>query len=105
MSEWIPCYRIAQSSHKLEARRADGGEQYGHENLHTAERGVWLCRNPENGHTWTMSDESFDELYCEVGKQQKPKKKKKQQDGYRKGQSKKRSASAEVDDDGSLFEE
>lgn len=107
MGDWVPCYRLAQRNHTFEAKRAEGGEKHGHAALLVAEKGVWLCRNPENGHIWTMSDEGFDELYCEVGKAPKPKKKKKQEDGHRKGLSKKRSASAEVSGGswGELFEE
>lgn len=108
MSEWRKCYRLAHPGHTLEAKRAKGGEECGHGKRWKAKPGQWLCRNPENGHTWTMTDEGFDELYCEVGKPPKPKKQKKQEDGHRKGQSRHSSASNEADvkpDWGELFEE
>jgi len=50
---------------------------------------------------WACSDDDFDELYCEVGKAQKPKRQKKQEDGHKKGTSKHSSSSAGVGDDAS----
>jgi hypothetical protein len=103
---WLRCYRIAQRDSFIEAKRAEGGEPYGDEVMRkTAKPGEWLCRNPENGYTWVVSDEGFEELYCEVGKS-RPVKEKKQEDGYRKGQSRRRSASHEglaKDHGGPLF--
>lgn len=105
MSEWLPCYRIAQASSKFEAKRAKGGEKVGFGTMF-AKSGEWICRNPENGHTWVCSDEGFEQLYCEAGKSP-VKKIKKQQDGHKKGKSRHHSASSEVVDHshGELFEE
>jgi hypothetical protein len=90
----------------IDAKRAEGGETYGYNNILKAKSGEWLCRNPENGYCWVMSDEGFDELYCEVGKYPEIKPKK-QQDGHRKGKSRHMSASSKVNDGpwGSLFAE
>ena len=107
MSNWVQCYRLTRRSHRLEAKRADGGEPYGYQGMLKAEKGKWLCRNPENGYCWVMTDEGFDELYCEVGKPPPEKKKKKQEDGHRKGKSRHMSASSLGDDSvwGDLFSE
>ena len=89
----------------LEARRADGGEEYGLAVAFKAKPGQWLCRNQDNGHIWVVSDEGFDELYCKIGESPK-KREKKQEDGYRKGKSRHRSLSNDIKQDfGSLFEE
>ena len=107
MGEWVEFYRIAHNAHHIEAKRADGGEEYGIGAVQKAKKGQWLCRNPENGHLWVCSDEHFEALYCEIGKipVTKPKK---QEDGYRKGQSRHMSSSSEVSSSssfGELFEE
>jgi len=59
--DWRTFFRKTFQDHTLEAKRAVGGEPYGsvpHAD-YRAEPGQWLCRNPENGHCWTMSDESM----------------------------------------------
>ena len=100
MGEWRKVYRIAHRADILDAKRAEGGETFGRpEHRKVAQRGQWLCRNPQNGWVWTWSDEAFAELYCEVGKAPPKKKKKKQADGHKKGQSRHMSASVEVTDD------
>lgn len=97
MGKWLTFYRIAHRNHLLRAKVAEGGEPYGNSEMgKTAERGQWLCESIENGHRWVCSKESFNELYCEVGKFPVHKKKK-QEDGYRKGKSRKRSTSYEND--------
>jgi len=61
---WTTYKRIATPSHTLEAKRANGGETIGFEGLGlVAKKGQCLCRNPENGHQWTMDDESFPKFY------------------------------------------
>lgn len=63
-TEWRPFTRIAHIQHTLEARRATGGEPYGNpDHKLTAIPGQWLCRNPENGHTWVCEDQNFGSLY------------------------------------------
>jgi hypothetical protein len=63
-SEWRSFTRIAHLTHTLEARRAVGGEAYGHESFKlVAKPGQWLCRNPENDYTWTCGDKDFGSLY------------------------------------------
>jgi hypothetical protein len=103
MSEWIKCYRLAMRSHVLEAKRAEGGERFGFTKMFKAKKGEWLCRNPANDHRWVVSDEAFEELYCEIGKRPK-KKRKKQEDGHRKGESRRMSSSSENENYGSLFD-
>lgn len=64
---WRPFYRRASASHRLEAKIAVGSESYGHnEKKLVAKKGQWLCRNPENGHIWIMSDGGMEELYRPV---------------------------------------
>ena len=107
MSKWVEYYRVAQRGHRLEAKRAEGGEVIGHAGIHTVKKGQWLCRNPENNHMWSMSDQDFVELYCEVGKSPARKKIKKQEDGYKKGKSRKEADSIQLSSvscDGKLFE-
>jgi len=107
MSGWRKFFRLGHTTDVFEAKRAEGGEEYGHKIKMYAKKGQWLCRNPDNGHMWVMSDEGFESLYCEVGKTRRPKKQKKQSDGHRKGQSRHSSASSEKSDNrvfGSLFE-
>jgi len=107
VGEWLKVYRIAHRADIHDAKRAEGGEPYGDPAFKkVAKKGEWLCRNPENGWLWTWSDESFVELYCEVGKV-RPKKIKRQADGHKKGKSRHQSASAEVNDKafGELFDE
>lgn len=63
-SEWRLFTRISHPTHTLEAKRAMGGESYGHEDFKlTARPGEWLCRNPENGYVWTCEDRNFGILY------------------------------------------
>jgi hypothetical protein len=72
--EWRVYYRIASTNHLLEAKRAEGGEPYGHTpgmGL-KARPGEWLCRTIEQTHYWTMNDESFDMLYRLLSKSDLP---------------------------------
>jgi len=85
---WKQYRRLACSTDIIEARVAEGGERYGINGLDIAKPGQMLCRNPSNDHRWAMLLKSFDELYCEVGKQRPDPKPKTQAAGYRKGQSK-----------------
>ena len=72
--EWRVYFRIASPGHKLEAKRAEGGEPYGHAAMqHKAEPGVWLCRTIEHDHYWTMNNESFDMLYRLLSNESIPK--------------------------------
>jgi len=66
-SDWRVFTRIAHPSHRLEAKRAVGGEPCGHEDFgQVAERDEWLCRNPENGYVWTCGERTFGHLYRPV---------------------------------------
>jgi hypothetical protein len=97
MGEWKTYYRVAHRSHELRAKVASGGEPFGDPEMgKKAVAGQWLCESIQNGYRWVCSEMEFAELYCEVGKHP-PRKKKKQEDGYRKGKSRKRSASHEED--------
>lgn len=61
---WKKFLRRSDRNHTLEAKIADGGEPYGHADMnHRAEKGEWICRNPENGHCWVMGEEGMDQLY------------------------------------------
>lgn len=62
--DWQEYYRKATPSHKLEAKRARGGEVLGDKlRVKIAEEGEWICRNPANGFTWTINDIDFNALY------------------------------------------
>lgn len=62
--EWRGFRRIASPQHMLEAKRAAGGEAVGHPDFKVvAKKDQWICRNPENGHTWTCKDSYFGLLY------------------------------------------
>ena len=63
--DWRTFFRKTFPEHTLEAKRAVGGEPYGsvpHADFR-ADPGQWLCRNPQNGHYWIMSDEGMFEFY------------------------------------------
>lgn len=61
---WRLFARIASPQHLLEAKRASGGEVIGNPiNKLFAKEGQWICRNPENGHTWICHDQNFGSLY------------------------------------------
>jgi len=68
-TNWRYFYRRTSTNHRLEAKIAAGGESYGHSNhTLTAKKGQWLCRNPENQHTWVMSEVGMEELYRPVNR-------------------------------------
>lgn len=74
LDEWRRFTRITHPTHTLEAKRALGGESYGHEDFDlTARPGEWLCRNPENGHVWTCEDRNFGILYKPAWGERHPK--------------------------------
>lgn len=62
--EWREFTRVSVPQHTFEARRSPGGEVIGNpgNGLFTKEH-QWFCRNPQNGHTWACSDDSFWMLY------------------------------------------
>jgi hypothetical protein len=72
-SEWRPFVRIAHPTHTLEAKRAIGGEPWGHKDFaRKAEPSQWLCRNPENNYVWTCGDRDFGLLYRPVFEKRGP---------------------------------
>ena len=72
-SEWRPFTRIAHPTHTLEAKRALGGEPWGHPDFgFTAKADEWLCRNPENSYVWTCGDRDFGALYKPIFEGRRP---------------------------------
>lgn len=72
-SDWRPFVRIAHPTHGLEAKRALGGEAWGHEDFKlVAKPGDWLCRNPETGYVWTCGDKDFGILYRPLFQHRRP---------------------------------
>ena len=62
--EWREFTRVSHQQHMLEAKRSVGGEVVGNPiNKIFTKENQWLCRNPDNGHTWTCNDNDFWILY------------------------------------------
>lgn len=62
--DWRTFFRRSDRTHILEAKLAEGGEHYGRKDMRfEAERGQWICRNPENGYCWVMDEEGMDAFY------------------------------------------
>ena len=81
--DWQDYYRIPSKDHTIEAKPARGGEEIGDEfRKRIAQKGDWLCRNPENGYSWSMNEHDFYDFYRPLDlkhlpeKEAKPKKNK-----------------------------
>jgi len=112
--EWREFKRVAHPQHMLEAKRAAGGEAIGHPDFGAvAKTDQWLCRNPENGHTWICGDKSFGLLYrltVNDGSSPKPKRKTKRHRDDQATKSRKKLNEVAVEaplteDSGPLFED
>jgi hypothetical protein len=63
---WKPYVRRAHRAHGLEARVATGEEEIGDPVKKRVPKGDMICRNPGNGHLWTMTIEAFNAFYVGV---------------------------------------
>jgi hypothetical protein len=99
--EWRAFKRVECQQHGLEAKRAAGGEVVGDPiNKEFAKENQWLCRNPENGHTWVCGDQNFRLLYrltVDDGSIPQPKKKTRKQRGNQAGKGRKKLNEAAVE--------
>jgi hypothetical protein len=74
-TSWEPIYRLATPMDVLLARRAIPGETYGDPSFgRYAKENQWICKNPENDHTWVTNNDSFFLLYNFVGQKVERKK-------------------------------
>lgn len=100
---WEEFVCVASKSVVIMVRKATGGEEYGHTAGHQRARaGDNLCVRPENGHRWTMGDDSLYEFYVPKSGR-RPQQKKEKQATTRKEGSSVGGGSWFEDDDNPLF--